>query len=193
MVSPGSPVADIVTLEATASDNQGVVEVRFLVDGNVVGTDTTAPYSVSWDSTTVANGDVSLTAEADDAVGNTGVSAAVTVTVGNALPVTLAEIQAEVFGPRCSGCHSGPAGNVLPSGLDLSTAANSHANLVNVTSLQTMLDRVEPGNPDDSYLIRKLEGGPDIVDSQMPAGGPFLNQATINKIRQWITEGALNN
>ena len=104
-----------------------------------------------------------------------------------------ADIQAQVFAPLCSGCHSGPAGNVLPSGLDLSSAANSHANLVNVMSLQTTFDRVEPGNPDDSYLIRKLEGGPGIVGSQMPAVGPFLDQATINTIRQWITEGAQNN
>jgi hypothetical protein len=193
MLSPGDPVADTVTLEATASDNQGVVEVRFLVDGNVVGTDTTAPYSVSWDSTSVANGDVALTAEADDATGNTGVSAAVTVTVENTQPVSLADIQAQVFGPRCSDCHSGPSGGGLPSGLDLSSAANSHANLVNVMSVQTAFDRVEPGNPDDSYLIRKLEGGPAIVGSQMPQGGPFLDQATINTIRQWITEGAQNN
>ena len=193
MSSPGSPVADTVTLEATASDNQGVVEVRFYVDGNLVGTDTTAPYSVSWDSTSVVNGEVDLTAEADDAAGNTGVSAAVTVTVENAQPVSLADIQAQVFGPLCAGCHSGPAGNVLPSGLDLSSTANSHANLVNVMSLQTTFDRVEPGNPDDSYLIRKLEGGPGIAGSQMPQGGPFLDQATINTIRQWITEGAQNN
>jgi mono/diheme cytochrome c family protein len=115
------------------------------------------------------------------------------VTVENAQPVSLADIQVQVFGPRCSVCHSGPSGGGLPSGLDLSSAANSHANLVNVMSLQTTFDRVEPGNPDDSYLIRKLEGGPGIVGSQMPQGGPFLDQATINTIRQWITEGAQNN
>lgn len=193
MVSPGDPISGTVTLEATATDNQGVAEVRFYVNGSLVGTDTSAPYSVSWDSTTVGNGDVALTAEADDAAGNTGISGTVTVTVENAQPVSLADIQAQVFGPLCAGCHSGPTSGTLPSGMDLSSAAASFAALVNVPSLQVALDRVEPGNPDDSYLIRKLEGDPSISGSRMPQGGPFLDQATVDLIRQWITEGANNN
>ena len=192
-MSPGDPVSGRVTLEATATDDRGVTELRFLVDGNLVGTDATAPYSVNWDSTSVANGSVALSAEADDAAGNTGVSATVNVMVDNVQPVSLADIQAEVFGPICSGCHSGPTGGSLPSGMDLSSANASHAALVNVQSLQVALDRVEPGNPDDSYLVRKLEGGPDLSGSRMPQGGPFLDQATIDMIRQWITEGAENN
>ncbi len=193
MQSPGDPVSGTVTLEATASDDRGVAEVRFLVDGVVVGTDTTAPYSINWDSTTVGNGDVALTAEADDEAGNTGVSAPVNVTVQNMQPASLADIQAQVFTPRCAGCHSGPTSSTLPSGMDLSSANASHAALVNVASLQVMLDRVEPGNPDDSYLIRKLEGAPGIAGSRMPQGGPFLDAATVNLIRQWISEGAENN
>ncbi len=58
------------------------------------------------------------------------------------------------------------------------------------------LFRVEPGNPDDSYLIRKLEGGPDIVGFQMPPtelGEAHLPQEEIDVIRQWITEGAQDN
>ena len=193
MVSPGDPVSGMVTLEATASDNQAVAAVRFLVNGNVVGTDTTAPYSVSWDSTSVANGMVALTAEADDDAGNTGVSAAVNVTVENAQPVSLASDVQPVFTQSCAGCHSGQ-GSVLPGSMDLSSAADSFANLVNVASVQqAALDRVEPGNPDDSYLIRKLEGDPTISGSRMPQGGPFLDQATVDTIRQWITEGAQNN
>jgi mono/diheme cytochrome c family protein len=194
VVSPAAPVSEMVTLEATASDNQAVAEVRFLVNGTVVGTDNTAPYSVSWDSTTVANGDVALTAEADDVAGNTGVSSAVNVTVENAQPVSLAsDIQPTVFTEFCANCHSGGGGS-LPSSLNLTSAADSHANLVSVaSSQQPALNLVEPGNPDDSYLIRKLEGGPNISGGQMPQGGPFLDQATIDVIRQWITEGAQNN
>ena len=45
-------------------------------------------------------------------------------------------------------------------------------------------------NPDISPLIWKLEGGVNLFGSRMPRGGPFLNQSTINSIRQWITEGA---
>ncbi len=193
MVSPGDPVSGTVTLDATASDNRAVTEVRFYVNGNLVGTDATAPYSVSWDSTTVANGMVALTAEADDEVGNTGVSAAVNVTVENTQPVSLASDIQPVFTPRCAGCHSGQ-GSVLPGSMNLTSAANSYAALVGVASVQQpALDRVEPDNPDDSYLIRKLEGGPAITGTRMPQGGPFLDQATVDTIRQWISEGAPNN
>lgn len=193
--SPGDPVEGTVSLTATASDDRGVSEVRFFVDGALIGSDTTDPYSFDWDTTTVANGQVTLTAEAEDAAGNIGTSANVVTTVNNPAAVTLAEIQASVFGPRCSGCHSGPTSGNLPSGMDLSSANNSHAALVNQPSLQQQgaLDRVEPGDPDNSYLIRKLEGGPNISGGRMPQGGPFLDQATVDTIRQWISDGAPNN
>ena len=55
--------------------------------------------------------------------------------------------------------------------------------------------RVMPANPDESFLIHKLEGmgpgGAPIVGGQMPADGPpFLQQSTINVIREWIQNGA---
>lgn len=194
LMSPGANVSGTVTLDADASDDQAVAEVRFLADGVLIATDSAAPYSVDWDTTTVANGDVTLTAEAEDPAGNVGTSADVVVTVQNATPVTLTQIQTQVFTPICSVCHSGPTSGDLPSGMNLSSAAASHAALVNVASLQVgNLDRVEPGDPDNSYLIRKLEGGPGIVGTRMPQGGPFLDQQTIDMIRQWITDGAANN
>jgi len=195
LTAPASPVSDTVTLDANATDNQGVVVVRFLVDAVLIDSDTTAPYSIDWDTTTIADGDVTLTAEAEDLAGNVGVSADVAVTVQNGAAVTLTQIQTQVFGPICSGCHSGPTSNSLPSGMNLSNAAASHAALVNVVSLQAnpAIDRVEPGQPDSSYLIRKLEGGPNIAGDRMPQGGPFLDQATIDMIRQWISDDAPNN
>jgi hypothetical protein len=76
-----------VTLSATASDNVGVVGVQFKVDGvNVGAEDTTAPYSVAWNSMAVANGSRTITAVARDAAGNTKTSAPVTITASNSLP-----------------------------------------------------------------------------------------------------------
>ena len=193
LASPGSPVSDTVTLTADASDNQGVVEVRFLVDGSLIASDTTAPYSVEWTTTAVANGDVTLTAEAEDAAGNVGSSPDVVVNVQNAAAVTLSMIQAQVFTPTCSGCHSGPTSSSLPSGMDLSSTANSFAALVNVSSLQVnTLNRVTPGDTANSYLIQKLEGTA-AGGVRMPQGGPFLDQATMDMIKQWINDGAPNN
>ncbi|MDH3409217.1 MAG: CHRD domain-containing protein [Gammaproteobacteria bacterium] len=195
LTSPVSPVSGTVTLDADATDNQGIVEVRFLVDGVLIDSDTSAPYSIDWDTTTVADGDVTLTAEAEDLAGNVGVSANVDVTVQNGAAVTLTQIQTMVFTPRCAGCHSGPTSDSLPSGMNLSSTASSHSALVNVLSLQAdpPLDRVEPGDPDNSYLIRKLEGGPGISGSRMPQGGPFLDPPTVDMIRQWISDDAPNN
>lgn len=112
-----------------------------------------------------------------------------TFNVAAALP-TLTSIQSNVFTPRCSGCHNG-TGPSLPGSMNLTSAAASHAALVGVASLEVpALRRVAATNPNDSYLIRKLEGGPNIVADRMPAGGPFLDQATIDSIRLWITNGA---
>jgi hypothetical protein len=112
-----------------------------------------------------------------------------TFTVAGALS-TLTSIQTNVFGPRCSGCHTG-VGAALPGAMNLSNEAASRAALVGIASLEVpALQRVTAGNPNNSYLIRKLEGGPNIVGSRMPLLGPPLPQTTIDAIRLWITNGA---
>ncbi len=71
-------VAGVVTITANASDNVGVVGVQFLLNGANLGQEiTTAPYSLSWDTTTVPVGQYTLTARARDAAGNTATSTAV--------------------------------------------------------------------------------------------------------------------
>lgn len=103
---------------------------------------------------------------------------------------TLQSIQTNVFGPRCSGCHTGPTSATLPAGMDLTSAAASFASLVGVTSLEaSTLERVKIGDPANSYLIHKLEGT-QTTGGRMPLIGEPLNQPTIAAIRQWITDGA---
>jgi len=70
-----------VSLTATASDDVGVANVQFQVDGTLVGSVTAAPYTVTWDSTTVGSGTHALQAIASDAAGNIA-SASESVTVG---------------------------------------------------------------------------------------------------------------
>ena len=104
-----------------------------------------------------------------------------------AIEPTLASIQDNVFTPICTTCHAGAA---APNGLRLEEGM-SHAMLVNVPSLEVpALLRVEPGNPDDSYLIQKIEGTA-AVGGRMPLGGDALPPDTIAAIRQWITDGAV--
>jgi hypothetical protein len=73
-------------LSATASDNLAVATVDFLVDGSVVATDTTSPYSVTWNSASLADGQHSLTARATDTAGNVTTSASRTINTENAAP-----------------------------------------------------------------------------------------------------------
>lgn len=90
-----------------------------------------------------------------------------------------------------SECHSG-GGAVLPGVMNLTSGQASFDNLVNVTSLEVPgILRVAPGDPDNSYLIQKLEGSA-AVGGRMPAGSPNpLDPALIADIRQWITDGAM--
>jgi len=79
----GATVSDSVTVSATASDDIRVTRVEFYHWTTLIASDTTSPYSVSWDTTAVANGTYSLTAKAYDAANNVGTSAARSVTVSN--------------------------------------------------------------------------------------------------------------
>jgi hypothetical protein len=107
----------------------------------------------------------------------------------SALTADLNSIQAHIFTPICSPCHSGAG---APFGLQLD-AGHAYANLVGVPSgEQPSVLRVNPGNPNQSYLIQKLEGSPGITGQRMPFGGPYLDQPTIDVIAQWITNGAPN-
>src|SRR5438034_134068 len=79
----GSTVSGTITISADASDNVGVIGVEFRVDGAPGVEDTTAPYAVSWNTTSSSDGSHTLTAIARDAAGNRTTSAPVTVTVSN--------------------------------------------------------------------------------------------------------------
>jgi len=78
----GATVSGTIMVAVTATDNVGVASVTVSVDGIDLGTDTTTPYTLVWDTTTVTNGSHTLRATARDVAGNT-TSASITVTVSN--------------------------------------------------------------------------------------------------------------
>jgi peptidoglycan/xylan/chitin deacetylase (PgdA/CDA1 family) len=82
----GSLVRGIVPISASASDNAGVDHVDFLVNGNAVGTDNDAPYSIEWDSTAMPDSVVAVTARAVDTAGNVTLSTGRNYTVANTVP-----------------------------------------------------------------------------------------------------------
>jgi subtilisin family serine protease/regulation of enolase protein 1 (concanavalin A-like superfamily) len=92
----GATLSGTVTLSATASDNVALARVEFLVDGAVVATDTTASYSASWNSASVASGSHSVAARAVDSSGNSRTTAAVSVTVSNTATLPSPWVRADV-------------------------------------------------------------------------------------------------
>ena len=84
------PIGTATTISATSADTDGTIAgVQFFVNGGLIGTDTTAPYSIAW--TPTINGSYTLTAVATDNAGATTTSAAIGVTAGggNAPTVSL--------------------------------------------------------------------------------------------------------
>jgi uncharacterized protein (TIGR03118 family) len=204
LTTPSGALKGTVTLSATVKDPLGVPKVEFFAGATSLGVAASSPYTVSWDTTTVADGSVSVKATATDADGNVGSSAASTVTIANTAapppppppPVTLTQLQTQIFTPICSGCHTG-AGTTLP-GVQNLTAGHTFANIVGVASVeQPGLLRIKPNDPANSYLIQKIEGAAGITGSQMPFGcpttQPCLDQATIDQVKAWVSAGALNN
>jgi hypothetical protein len=84
----GSTVSGVIAISATASDANGISGVQFLLDGNNIGNDvTTAPYSITFDTRTLANGSShSFAARARNNLNMTATSVASVVTVNDVNP-----------------------------------------------------------------------------------------------------------
>ncbi|MCP3166420.1 Ig-like domain-containing protein [Myxococcus qinghaiensis] len=87
--APGSFLRGTVTLTADASDDVGVSRVDFFDGATLIGSATQAPFSVSWNTTTVVSGTHPLTAQAFDVEDNSATSSAVSVLVDNFVPIIL--------------------------------------------------------------------------------------------------------
>lgn len=116
------------------------------------------------------------------------------------LQPTLSSIEREIFNTTdssgrqsCTSCHTDAGGRVAPVGMVLLTG-RSYASLVNVASRNKAgAVRVIPGDPENSYLVHKLEGRSGMVGVRMPRGdGPFLTDGQMLIIKRWIALGAPN-
>ena len=83
----GATVSGTVSVTANASDDKGVNQVEFFVDGASIGVDTTSPYAASWNTTTATNGAHTVKAVATDTASQTGQDVH-NVTVSNGTPAT---------------------------------------------------------------------------------------------------------
>jgi len=112
---------------------------------------------------------------------------------------TFATLQNKIFTPSCAklpSCHN----NIAQAGGLTLTAGAAYANLVgvpasNMAAHDAGLLRVSPGDPDASFLFRKLEGtlgldeGTSMPQISSQVGG-HLDRASIELVRRWIAAGA---
>jgi hypothetical protein len=84
ITNPAGLVTGDVAITADAADNIGVTRVDFYLDSTerpAIGSATTIPYTITWDSTTTTTGRHMLIATATDATGNIGTSPPISIVV----------------------------------------------------------------------------------------------------------------
>lgn len=95
--------------------------------------------------------------------------------------LSFAQDIAPILVANCNGCHSKDGVGVKRGKLDLSTFENLQKGAADHKV-------IEPGKPDDSHLVLRINGG---EDPKMPQGGNRdLSADAIAKITQWVKEGA---
>jgi hypothetical protein len=107
---------------------------------------------------------------------------------------TLEQLEQQVFAPTCSRdtCHNGPQSEHTLSLLP----GEAYANLVgvqpdNLTARLAGKLRVDPGNPDNSFLLDKLRGTLELDEGErMPRTLPKIPAKEIALVAAWIEAGA---
>jgi hypothetical protein len=116
------------------------------------------------------------------------------------LQPTFASVQSNIFETTdvagrqaCVACHTNVGRN--PSGGLNLAHDGAYDQIVNVPSRgKGGAIRVIPGDPDNSYLVKKLEGIAGINGRRMPfSGPPYLTDGQILILRRWIALGAPRN
>ena len=187
----GATVSGTTSVTASATDNVGVTKVEFYLDGALKFTDTTSPYSWSWDTTTATNGSHSLTSKAYDAALNVGTSTAVSVTVSNGVPVnigswTLTQANATLTYTIPTGTTIPSKGYVIIARNATKTAFQTYwgvtlaANVVYINSADTMPQI----NGSETYTLKNasgvtIEGTTVAMDT---SGGSDFQRATCGAI-----------
>ena len=105
-----SGTAVMLTATAAASTMNGltVTRVDFMIDGTMVGTAMTSPYTVSWNSTSVTKGSHSLTAKVTDSANGTATTPAIMINTTGMAVAAVAMTAAQIF-PAPSSSASGMA------------------------------------------------------------------------------------
>jgi hypothetical protein len=116
-----------------------------------------------------------------------------TVEANGAISVSFSRQVQAIFSHDCgvAGCHvpGNPVANmILARGF-------AYQQIVSVKATESTDFRINPGNPDQSYLYKKITMNPPPVGWQMPAPatGSVLTDNEKDLVRRWILQGAVEN
>jgi hypothetical protein len=155
--SAGSYLKGTVTITANASDlGSGVQKVEFYHSspvGVLMGTDTTAPYSIDWNTTSVTDGNHNIWVAVYDNAGNhQDYLTVTTVTVDNTAPVVLG-----ITSPKDNGTYT--TGTIIPVTLRFSEPVNVTYGQGACYQWQTLLPGIPCVGWLDAYPYLTLETG----------------------------------
>jgi hypothetical protein len=165
---------NIVTLDFTGHSENTDETYQILIKSSATFLDSLGEQ-LDGDESGSAGGDAEIIFEVDDA----------------STTPTFTTLQNQVFTPNCTeaGCHSGASPR---RGMSLE-AGNTYSDTVEVRSVDvSSLKRIKIGDADNSYLVQKLEGTA-ASGQQMPRENEPLPLVDINKVRDWIEAGAIQN
>jgi hypothetical protein len=172
MTSPsaGTTVSGTLTLTASASDNVGVSRVDFYCDSTVVGSKSSAPYSVSWNTAVAGNGSHGFAAMAYDAAGNATKSTYNMVTFNNPCTYSISPTSAS------SGSGGGFGSVSMNAGTGCSWSTSSGASWITVTAGTS-----GSGNGTVSYSVAANTAGSSRSGTVTIAGQTFtVNQSGVS-------------
>lgn len=161
----GATVSGTVTITVNASDNVAVRSVSYTVDGVAIGSSTTAPYTIAWDVSTIADGLHSLTARAYDAAGN-NTSATISVSKSTTVlppPTTLPSTVLLAMPPVG---YQGPEGSCVSFAVSYAARsceqyyrsnASSFSNSTNIFSPEYVFNQTTDGSCAGSALLTALD------------------------------------
>ena len=130
--SSGSTVAGVTAVNVSATDNVGVTRIDLYANGALIASDVTSPFGFSWDTTAQTDGSATLVAYGYDAVGNQGISTALSVTVKNT-----AENTADTLAPSVQ--ITQPVDGARVTGTIVSIRVNASDNVA-VTKITVVVD-----------------------------------------------------
>jgi len=172
----GNYVSGIIPVNVTSADNLSVTKVELRVNTAVVTTDTNAPFGFSWDTTTVANGVVNLTATAYDAAGNKTTSTNVAVNVANYSGPDITPPVVKIISP-VNGAHVGRNQTIS------TTASDDRGQVSQTLSIDGVVKATGTTSITYNWFTKNYSVGNHTISvvAKDPTGNTATTSITVNK------------